>query len=407
MVTTEALTGESNSEQVKQALLHHWGLDSMAASELSQGVTQEGREHILGLTSVVEEDPEGIIARDTYREEIAKIYRGESDKQMIVVGPCSLESETDYEELFDYIAELQEANPAALIVLRGNGSKPRTSGGWGGVFRDIDPKTQDSLIEIYKEAFKRKIPIITEVTEKDEFLTLAPYLSGAWLGARDMLSTSLHATLSATNIPVAVKNPQDGSVKAIQNVITALGKNTHGIKDDEDQKGNEGSGVNLGILAYTYRTGRYGLPSMVEVGEGNQNVGIIARGYELSEDMPAEEKAKKAFEYIGRLCTLGAKLNRKVLIDGQHDVPPMFDIDKKVADRFLKVMPKIVNAALNGQIEHAEMLGGVIVEMSPHEGRTDVNLPVVVAKDNQALDSLIKSLTRLGRLGRQIDLANV
>lgn len=410
MIIETARPERLSPDHVEDLLLHHWMLDSAAAHQLANGVNEYGRQDIYDFSNLVDDDPEAVLARDEHRLEITQILNGQSDKKMIVVGPCSLEADTDYNELFDYIAELQEDNEDSLVVLRANGSKPRTSGGWGGLMRDTDSDGQDSLIDVYKEAFGRKIPTVTEITDRDDFLQLAPFLSGVWLGARDMTSTNLHATMSATRMGVLIKNPLDGSVAAIENVIQAIGKGTEtDVYKTENIKGNEGSGVNFGILGYTYRTGKYPKVTMIKVGHGNPNTGIIARGFNIDSskyngmdpEIESQQRVQEVVGYLAQICMLAERLNKKVIIDGQHDVPAMLNIEKTDEDRFLRVMDIILGEAESGVIPFAKRIVGVIAEMSPTRGRTDVNLPLYIAKNNRALDKLIKRIVSLGKVDPQ------
>ncbi len=380
MTTMEAPAGERDRQDIESKLTHHWALDGVAAAEVANGITEQGCEYIDNVLHGVESQWEAVKARDEHRDEIGKIFRGESDKQLIVIGPCSLDAETDYQELFNYIRELQDEHPEAVIALRANGSKPRSKGGWGGLVRSTDPEEQDKTVSIYQEAFERKIPILTEITDKDEFSALGPYLSAAWIGARDMQSTALHTVFSATRLPIAVKNGTDGKTETVRNALTAIGNNT---------EANDGSGVNLGRIASTYEPNSVGLAAMVQVGEGNQNVAIIARGFELPKDMSAEAKTDAAVRHLGELCTLAADVECTVLLDGGHGVPEMVDIPRKDGDRFPRVMQVLSEAILMGQVPNADRLRGKLVEISTNEGRTDVNWLISDASGRGGLSAII------------------
>ena len=62
-------------------------------------------------------------------EEIKKIFRGESDKFLIIIGPCSADSE---DSVLDYITRLREVQEKIkdkiLIIPRIYTGKPRTTG---------------------------------------------------------------------------------------------------------------------------------------------------------------------------------------------------------------------------------------------------------------------------------------
>ena len=71
-----------------EALNHHWALDSIAAQELGPDIESSGfadrLEDVYGPLDI-----EAVRKRDEYRERIAKIFRGESDEKLIIIGPCS------------------------------------------------------------------------------------------------------------------------------------------------------------------------------------------------------------------------------------------------------------------------------------------------------------------------------
>ncbi len=388
----ETLTQErvNSRPELEAKLLHHWALDPLAASELSKGVSDVGVEHIDGLLHNIESDWDAIEKRDENREEISRIISGESDKKLIVVGPCSLDNKTkDYDKLFDYIEELQAEHPDALIALRGNGAKPRTQGKFRGLYYSTDPQDRQIQLDVYKDAFKRGIPILTEITNTNEFATLAPYLSAIWLGARDMGSTDKRSLCTATRIPVFIKNSQDGSPDTVESAIRSIGMNT------ED---NEGSGVDLGFLSATYLVN--GMPANITVGEGNKSVGIIARGHKLENDLGPRTRKRLVLKHIGELCTLAAKLNTVVLLDGSHDVPPMLDIPKTDGDRFPKVVDILLKAARQGRIVHAERLAGLVGEVGTTVGETDKNMIINVANKKR----ITTHLKRLKLLSQHLAL---
>lgn len=366
----------------EQRLVEDWMLDETAASRLAEGVSLDGHRYIHDISEAARAIPDGAEARDEHRREITAVVRGESTKKLMVIGPCSIDPKTDYEELFTYMGELQQDNNDVIVAFRGNGSKPRTDGKWRGSANSTDPAEQEKVVGVYQDAFERELPILTEITDRDEFAAFAPYLSAMWLGARDLRSTVLRSLFSATRLPALLKNGMDGNPGTLATAIEAVQRST---------ASSDGSGVNLGMLGYTYRPNGVGLPGMIEVGEGNPNVGIIARGYALPETMPAEEKEREGIKHLGEMCTLAAEVGCTVLLDGSHGVPPMFDIPSTESDRFLSVMEKIRKEIEEGNIPHSEQIRGYIGEVSTTYGRTDKNLLVSEARESGRLASLTKA----------------
>ena len=392
MVMNETNLGYEQQKDLQQTLASHWMYDPTVILELSQSLPQEGIDVVNDLAADVELNPEGIQKRDQNRAEVTDILRGQSDKKLIIIGPCSLDLEADYTKLFDYIEKLQVENPDAVIAWRGNGAKPRSGVGNTGTWSNIAPGSRKRQLEIYQDAFARGIPILTEITEKDQFSQLAPYLTAAWAGARDMESTDLRKVLSATRMPVLVKNSKDGRLKSLWDAIKTIRSNT---------AQNDGSGVNLGYIAATCRH-EDGGPASFTVGEGNPNVGIIARGYELRQEvltddgiileevLSADESEAKAFQHLNDVCTLAARLSCKALLDGSHRVPSMFSLEDKNENRFLAVLKKFRHGVKQERIQNAELLIGLLGEISVSHGKTDKNLVLTPETEAELEDEIIE-----------------
>lgn len=372
----------------EQLLQHHWALDQEAAEALSERLTQDQHDHIEGL--VADFDDSAIEVRDANRRKIGEIFTKTSHDGLMVVGPCSLDDHSDYGEVFDYIEHLQADNPDAVIGMRANGAKPRTGGGWTGLWYSTDPEERAKLFQTYRETMNRGIPIISEVTQATQLGALAPWMSGFWLGARDISSTALRTMSSAIHLPVGIKNGIDGNPQIVANTVKTI---------TGDTEANEGSGVDLGTIASTpdfagIATG------LLPVGEGNHQVAIFARGYELPESLSPEARRAAALNYLSAMCLLGSELGSAVLIDGSHDVPPMFDIKRKDPNRIIPVLEEFNQAIRDGQIENAHQLAGVIAEVGPNTGKTDPNY-VLDECGKRILAELIKSTLELVTVAEQ------
>lgn len=402
MVTLEGSKNPEILPDLQSKLEHHWMFDSVTAHELAIAMPEEGTEHIDALLSRIEQQgPEAIQKRDDNRLEVQKIFNGESDKKLIILGPCSLDADTDYTELFDYIEELQFDNPDAMFGLRLNGAKPRSSGGNTGLFTTTKPGGRRKQYDAYEDAFQRGIAIFTEVTDKDQFSVLAPYLTGAWIGARDMASTDLRTLFSATRLNVMVKNAVDGGLTSLRDAVSAIRKGT---------EENDGSGVNLGHIASTCRH-EDGGPATFTVGEGNPNVAIIARGYELRDEVydgneikmvknVSEKEAEAlAVKHLSEVCMIAAQVDCAAALDGSHKVPEMLSIDKKhraYGDRFLSVLRKFKVAGKEGRIRNVERLSILLGEISVNVGITDKNL-VLTALNKKLVADEIREFKNLGK----------
>ena len=384
---------ERNQEQLMlaQRLHSHWMLDEMLITELSGGVSSKGAEDIRLITSWLEERPDVITLRDRNRETITEIFQAESDKQLIIIGPCSIDMDTDYAELFDYIEELQAEHPDAIIGFRGNGAKPRTGGNTTGLYARLGNEHRERLIEVYQEAAERGIPVFAEITDQNEFSALAPYLSGAWLGARDMGSTVLRKLFSATKLPVMVKNGLTEELDSLENAVITI---------KSSSADNQDSGVDVGFIGHSYT--HKGIPVSLPVGTGNPNVAVIARGYELPKNMKSKDRDRASAEHLSAVCSLAHKIGCIALLDGSHAVPRMLAVDKvgEVTDsnRLLKVLKFFRKQAKAGNILHVERIQGLLAEVSINQGATDPNL--IIDKENKKeLKKEVRALKKLLKVG--------
>ena len=80
-------------------------------------------------------------------KEIRKIFTGESDKFIVIIGPCSADNE---ESVCDYVSRLAKVNEKVsdrlMIIPRIYTNKPRTTGeGYKGMLHQPDP-TKDQVL---------------------------------------------------------------------------------------------------------------------------------------------------------------------------------------------------------------------------------------------------------------------
>src|SRR5262249_38747772 len=71
------------------------------------------------------------------RDEVARILRGEDDRLVVIVGPCSIHDPAaaiDYAQRLRCLAD--ELTGELRIVMRGSFEKPRTTVGWKGLIND-------------------------------------------------------------------------------------------------------------------------------------------------------------------------------------------------------------------------------------------------------------------------------
>ena len=98
-----------------------------------------GPEEVIQMYPVIGGNPRRQKAKND--EEIRKIFTGESDKLLLVIGPCSADRE---DAVLDYISRLrplqEKVQDKIVIVPRIYTNKPRTTGiGYKGMLHQSDP----------------------------------------------------------------------------------------------------------------------------------------------------------------------------------------------------------------------------------------------------------------------------
>ena len=164
-------------------------------------------------------------------EELRKIFRGESDKFILVIGPCSADSR---EPVLDYISRLRtvqdEVKDKILIVPRIYTNKPRTTGdGYKGMLHQPDPDKAPDLLGGIIAIRKMHMRAIREtgLTCADEMLYpenrsyLDDLLSYEAIGARSVENQQHRLTASGMDIPAGMKNPTSGDLAVMMNSIKA------------------------------------------------------------------------------------------------------------------------------------------------------------------------------------------
>ena len=149
--------------------------------------------------------------------EIKKIFTGESDKFLAIIGPCSADNE---EAVLDYITRLakvqEKIKDKILIIPRIYTNKPRTNGsGYKGMLHQPNPEEKPNFIEGLKAIRKMHIDAIAEtgLTAADEMLYsdnwpyMSDILSYVAIGARSVENQSHRLIASGIDVPVGMKNP--------------------------------------------------------------------------------------------------------------------------------------------------------------------------------------------------------
>ena len=163
------------------------------------------------------------------RKVIQDILINKDNRQMVIVGPCSLH---DCQATLEYAEKLkrlqQRVSDKILIIMRAYFEKPRTTLGWKGMI--YDPHLDNSYdIEgglrqargLLLSIAKMDLPTATEFLDPIVPQYLADLVSWAAIGARTTESQIHRQMASGLSMPVGFKNSTDGNLTAAIDAIKA------------------------------------------------------------------------------------------------------------------------------------------------------------------------------------------
>ena len=169
--------------------------------------------------------------KDKIDKEISLVFKGESNKFILVIGPCSADREDSVCEYVSRLAKVQENVKDSLIIIpRIYTNKPRTTGeGYKGMVHQPDPNKEPNIEEGIKAIRKLHLKVLSEshLVTADEMLYpenytyLADLLSYVAIGARSVENQQHRLTVSGMDIPVGMKNPTSGDISVMLNSVTA------------------------------------------------------------------------------------------------------------------------------------------------------------------------------------------
>ena len=280
------------------------------------------------------------------RTEIINIIKGNDNRLMVIVGPCSIHDTNSAKEYAEKLLELkQKVSKNLLIVMRVYFEKPRTVVGWKGLINDPD---LDSSFNINK-GIRIARKLLLELAEMGmpaghEYLDLISpqYISDliSWgaIGARTTESQSHRELASGLSCPVGFKNGTDGGIQIAVDAINAA-KRPHNF------------------LSVT-KEGK----SAIFATKGNDDCHIILRGgknanYESSD-------VKKVSKSL-----IDNNLHNCIVIDASHSNSQKDFSKQKI------VVQDVISQINNGDTS----IGGIMLESNLVEGKQDIkNKPNLV-----------------------------
>jgi 3-deoxy-7-phosphoheptulonate synthase len=216
------------------------------------------------------------------RREVAEILRGESDRLVVVVGPCSIhhpDAGLEYARRLRTVAD--QYRDDLCIVMRVYFEKPRTIVGWKGLINDPHLDGSYAINEGLRLARRFLLNVVqlglpagTEFLDPITPQFLADLVSWGAIGARTVESQVHRELASGLSMPVGFKNGTGGTV---QIAIDAVRSSAHPHR----------------FLSVT----KQGLAAIVSTG-GNPECHVILRGgaqgpnYSRDHVQPTVEKLK-------------------------------------------------------------------------------------------------------------------
>lgn len=169
--------------------------------------------------------------RDARLEELKKIFTGESNKFVLIIGPCSADNK---QAVMEYLAKMRvledKVSEKILIVPRIYTNKPRTTGdGYKGMLHQPDPNAEPDMLEgivairdVHMTALKDyQFSCADEMLYPENHRYLSDLLAYVAVGARSVENQQHRLTASGLDVPTGMKNPTGGDLSIMMNSISA------------------------------------------------------------------------------------------------------------------------------------------------------------------------------------------
>ena len=163
------------------------------------------------------------------RQQAEAILKGEDDRLLVVVGPCSIH---DTDAALEYGSRLKELadqhREDLLIIMRVYFEKPRTTVGWKGLINDPDLNGSFDINnglriarELLLDLAKMGVPAGTEFLDTITPQFIADLVCWGAIGARTTESQIHRELASGLSAPVGFKNGTGGSIQIALDAIGA------------------------------------------------------------------------------------------------------------------------------------------------------------------------------------------
>lgn len=162
---------------------------------------------------------------------IREVLTGNSDKFLVIIGPCSADNE---DAVCDYVNRLAKVNEQVkdklILIPRIYTNKPRTTGeGYKGMVHQPNPeKGTDFLAGLLairhmhiRAAQETGLTAADEMLYPENWGYLSDLLSYVAVGARSVEDQQHRLTVSGFDVPAGMKNPTSGDFAVMMNSVYA------------------------------------------------------------------------------------------------------------------------------------------------------------------------------------------
>jgi 3-deoxy-7-phosphoheptulonate synthase len=269
------------------------------------------------------------------RKTIQKIIRGQDDRLLAIVGPCSIHDPAAALDYAQRLVKLREQYRDTLeIVMRVYFEKPRTTVGWKGLINDpyLDGSYRiDEGLRIARQLLidinRKGLPAGSEFLDVISPQYIGDLISWGAIGARTTESQVHRELASGLSAPIGFKNGTDGNIRIATDAIEAAARGHHFLS--------------------VHKNGQVAIVAT----EGNKDCHVILRGGKTPNyDEQSVQAACTALQAAG--------LRPSVMVDCSHAN------SYKTAERQLEVVHAIAQQLAGGS--HA--IFGVMIESHIHGG---------------------------------------
>ncbi|GAA6040427.1 hypothetical protein JCM8097_004544 [Rhodosporidiobolus ruineniae] len=274
------------------------------------------------------------------RAEVASILRGDTDKLVVIVGPCSIHNVDEAKEYAALLKEEAKKYPELVVLMRAYFEKPRTTVGWKGLINDPDINGTFQINKglriartLLSEITASGVPVACELLDTISPQFLADVISWGAIGARTTESQLHRELASGTSFPIGFKNGTDGSLGVAVDAMRSA-SHPHSF---------------LGVT-------EQGLAAIVRT-HGNRDVHVILRGGSRGTNYDAES-VNSAAEQVKKISTAELPFLPAVMVDASH----------ANSQKDHRNQPKVIASVCEQLRAGSTGIMGVMVESNLEEG---------------------------------------